>query len=75
MCGSRIWSRGPRNFYQDFADVAEQIWVSQVSHNWLGSRAHLKALEALAFLTFKYMHSPTFPSTLSSKLLNVHLCG
>ena len=32
-------------------------------HMWLGSRAHLRALEALAFFILN-MHSPAFLSTL-----------
>ena len=56
--GSRIWSRGgPRNFFRDFADVAKQSRVSEARQYWPGSRARLRALEALAFLTVKYAFS------------------
>ena len=55
---SRIWSRGgPRNFSWDFADVAKRSRMSEASQYWRGSRAHLRALEALPFLAFKYAFS------------------
>ena len=57
--GSSIWSRGggPRNFFRDFADVAKRSQASEASQYWPGSRARLRALEALAFLTIKYAFS------------------
>ena len=54
---------GPRNFFQDFADIAKQSQASEVELGkrnepiWVGSRARLRALEALAFLTIKYAFS------------------
>ena len=63
---------GPRNFFRDFADIANWSWVSKASQYWLGSRACLRALEALAFLTLKYAVS-TFPSTFSSDYF-MYLC-
>ena len=36
-CGSRIWSRGPQKFFQDFADVVKWSWVSKVSQYWSGT--------------------------------------
>ena len=41
----------PRNFVRDFADEAKRSRASKASHYWPGSRARLRALEALAFLT------------------------
>ena len=57
--GSSIWSRGggTRNVFRDFADVAPLSQASEASQYWLGSRACLRALEALAFLTIKYAFS------------------
>ena len=73
--GSRIWSRGgPRNFFRDFADVVEWSRASKASQYWPGSRAHLRALEALAFLTVKYAFSH-FSWYFFFKLFNVYLCG
>ena len=48
---------GPENFGQNFANVAERSCASGVSSNQPGSRACLRALEALAFLFFKYAFS------------------
>ena len=48
---------GPENCGRNFADVAERSRVSAASPNWPGSRARLRALEALAFLFFKYAFS------------------
>ena len=56
--GSSIWSRGgPRHFFRDFADVAKWSQASEASQYWPGSRARLRALEAIAFLTIKYAFS------------------
>ena len=56
--GSRIWSRGgAENCGGNFANVAERIRASAASPNWPGSRALRRALEALAFLFFKYAFS------------------
>ena len=51
---------GPRNFCRDFADVVKWSQVSGVSQYWLESRAQLRTLEALAFLTVKYAFSHLF---------------
>ena len=48
---------GPRNFVRDFADEAKRSQASKASQYWPGSRARLRALEALAFLTVKYAFS------------------
>ena len=48
---------GPDNFGQRFANVMQRSGASKASPNWLGSRACLRALEALAFLFFKYAFS------------------
>ena len=73
--GSRIWSRGdPRNFFRDIADIVKQSWVSEASQYWPASRAHIRALEALAFLTVTYAFSH-FSWYFFFKLFNVHLCG
>ena len=48
---------GPRNFFRDFVDVAKQSQASRVSKYWPGSRARLRAMEALAFLTIKHAFS------------------
>ena len=72
--GSRIWSRGgPRNFSRDFADVAKRSWASEASQYWPGSRACLRALEALAFLTVKMCIFPLFLVLFLQKF-NLHLC-
>ena len=42
------------------ADVAKRSRMSKASNLQPGSRARLRALEALGFLMLKYMHSPTF---------------
>ena len=55
--GSSIWSGGGRIFFWDFANIAKQNWVSEVSQYQPGSRAHLRVLEALEFLTIKYAFS------------------
>ena len=55
---SSIWWRGgPRNLFREFADIAKQSQVSEVSQYWPGSRALRWALEALVFLTIKYAFS------------------
>ena len=40
------------------ADVVKRSSVIEVSNVWLGSRAHLRALEAFGFLMLKYVFSP-----------------
>ena len=65
---------GPRNFSRDFADVVKQSQVSEASQYWPGSRARLRALEVLAFLTLKYAFSH-FSWYFFFKLFNVHFCG
>ena len=71
--GSRIWSRGgPRKFLRDFADIEKQSQASKASQYWPGSRARLRALEALAFLTVKYAFSH-FSGTFSSNYL-MYIC-
>ena len=64
----------PEIFFRDFADVVKQSQASEASQYWLGSRAHLRALDALAFLTVKYAFFH-FSWYFFFKLFNVHLCG
>ena len=54
--GSRIWSGG-QIFSRDLANIVKWSQVSEVSQYWPESRAHLRALGALAFLTLKYAFS------------------
>ena len=72
--GSRIWSGGAKHFFRDFADVAKRSQASEASRHCPGSRACLRALEALAFLTLKYSFSH-FSWNIFFKIFNVHLCG
>ena len=65
---------GPQKFFRDFADIAKRSQVSEVSQYWLGSRAHLRALEALALLTLKYAFSH-FSWYFFFKIFSVPLCG
>ena len=65
---------GPQKFFRDFADIAKQSRVREASQYWPGSRAHLRALEALAFSTAKYVFSH-FSWYFFFKLFNVNLCG
>ena len=62
---------GLRNFVRDFADVAKWSRASEASQYWPGSRARLRALEALAFLTLKYAFSH-FSWYFFFKLFNIH---
>ena len=48
---------GGQKLSRDLADVAKRSRVSKASQYWLGSRACLRALGALAFLTLKYAFS------------------
>ena len=59
------FAQGGHTFSQYFADVESQYW--------LGSRALLRALEALAFLT-QICILPLF-LVLFCNIFNVHLCG
>ena len=49
-----IWSRGPSLQGLKVADVSELSHMIEASYLWLGSRAHLSALEAFGSLMFKY---------------------
>ena len=49
---------GPKLFGLIFANSAQQSHVNKVSPYWPGSRAHLRALEALGFFITKYAFSP-----------------
>ena len=49
--------RGPSNFFQRFANDAQRRRVSEASIHWPGSRARLRALEALVFISVKYAFS------------------
>ena len=57
--GSRIWLRGgPKFFWLSFADSMQWSHANKVSLYWLGSRARLRALEALGLFITKYAFSP-----------------
>ena len=57
--GSRIWLRGgPEIFWLIFADSVQLSHANKVIPYWPGSRAHLRALEALKFFITKYAFSP-----------------
>ena len=56
-CGSRIWSGGAQLLRPKVADVVERSRVSEASILQPGSRARLRALEALGFLMLKYAFS------------------
>ena len=64
---------GPKIFFQDFAHIAKQSQASEASQYWPGSRAHLRALEALVFL-HQICILPLF-LVLFLQIFNVHLCG
>ena len=44
--------------HPNFANSAQCNHANEVSPYWLGSRAHLRALEALGFFITKYAFSP-----------------
>ena len=48
----------PKFFWLIFANSAQQSRANKVSPYWLGSRASLRALEALGFFITKYAFSP-----------------
>ena len=48
---------GPSNLFLRFADGVQHRRASEASIHWLGSRARLRALEALVFLSVKYAFS------------------
>ena len=56
--GSRIWLRGAEFFWPIFVDSMQQSCANKVSSYWLGSRAQLRALEALGVFITKYVISP-----------------
>ena len=56
-CGSRIWSGGGQLLRLKVADAVKWSCVSKASYMWLGSRAHLRALEAFGFLMLEYAYS------------------
>ena len=49
---------GPELFWPCFAESAQQSHANEVSPYWSGSRACLRALEALGFFITKYAFSP-----------------
>ena len=55
---SRIWLRGGPNFFGQFLPTLCSSRANKVSPHWLGSRAHLRVLEALGFFITKYAFSP-----------------
>ena len=53
-----LWSGGgPRKLFCEFADGAKRSRANEVSFRRPGSRAHLRALEALGFFIAKYAFS------------------
>ena len=48
----------PKFFQPIFANSAQWSHVNKVSPYWLGSRAHLRTLEALGFFITEYAFSP-----------------
>ena len=72
--GFNLVKGGGQNFFRDFADVVKQSRASEVSQYWRGSRARLRALEALAFLTLKHAFS-NFSMYFFFKIFYVPLCG
>ena len=56
---SAFFKGGPKPKILDlFANFAQQSCTNEVSPNWPGSRACLRALEALGFFIPKYAFSP-----------------
>ena len=53
------------------ADVVKRSCVSEVSNLWLGSRAHLRALEAFGFLMLKYAFSHILETLFLSFLTSI----
>ena len=51
---------GAQIFWPIFANATQWSHANEVSPYWLGSRAHLRALEALGFFITKYAFSPFF---------------
>ena len=49
--------KGAKNYFGEFADGAEWSHMNEVSFRWLGSRARLRALEALGFFIAKFVFS------------------
>ena len=49
---------GPKFFRLIFASSAQRSCINEVSPYWPGSRAHLRAPEALGFFITKYAFSP-----------------
>ena len=70
--GSRIWLReGPEYFWLIFTDSAQWSHANEVSTYWPGSRAHLRALEALGVFITKYAFSPFV--SISKKLFLIQI--
>ena len=49
--------RGPQVLRPKVADILKQSHTIKASNLWLGSRGHLRALEAFGFLMLKYVFS------------------
>ena len=66
---------GPKIFLRKFASVVKWSPANEVSFNRLGSRAHLRALEALGFFFAEYAFSlfSRYLFMIFSKYLNMNL--
>lgn len=74
---SQLFQKGEaevQNLGPFLAEIVKQTCVNEVNLNRLGSRACLRALEALVFITVTYAFSH-FSWYFFFKLFNVHLCG
>ena len=70
-CGSRIWSRGVQLVRPKVANVVKRSHVSEASNLQLGSRAHLRTLEAFGFLMLKYAFSHILETLFLSFLTSI----
>ena len=71
-CGSRIWSKGGAQLLRPkVANIAKWSCTSEASNLWLGSRAHLRALEAFGFLMLKYAISHILETLFLSFLTSI----
>ena len=63
-------------FLRKFPGIAKQSHANKVSFNRLGSRAHLRALEAPGFFFAEYAFSlfSRYPFVIFLKYLNTNLC-
>ena len=64
---------GAKIFLRQFPDVVKRSHTNEMSFNRPGSRAHLRALEALGFFFAEYAFS-LYPFVIFLKYLNTNLC-